>query len=220
MSEQDGNQAFAGQRGFTSGTGNYNRLEFVFRTLAGRMATATLAQVTAVHPGDALKQGTVDVQLLVNQIDSNGNAQPHGIVYGLPYARVQAGACAIIVDPAIGDIGVAVFASRDISSVKVNKAQANPGSFRRFDYADGIYLFSALGAIVPTDYLRLLPSGGLEYADRFDNAITAASAGVTINGVLFPRGGVSFNAKTHTHQQSNDSHGDTEEPTDGPTDGS
>lgn len=213
-------QSFVGQAEDNSGTGQYNLLSFVFSTLAGRMATATLVQVKAVHPGDELKQGTVDVQLLVNQIDALGNSTPHGVVYGLPYARVQAGACALIIDPAVDDIGVAVFASRDITAVKANLAQSNPGSFRRFDYADGIYLFSALGATAPTDYVQLPASGGLNFADRLGNSIVADADGVTINGILFPIGGISFNAKTHTHHQPNDSHGDTEQPTNAPTDGS
>ncbi len=227
-------RAFAGQKSFTSGTGLYNRLEFVFRALAGRMATATLVQVINVHPGSGILQGTIDAQLLVTQQDSLGNTTPHGIIYGLPYSRIQAGAGAVIIDPVgksdsyPGDIGVAVFANRDISSVIANRAKfaegkiktANPGSFRRFDYADGIYLFSALGLVQPTDYIKILPGGGMEISDRFGNNITTASGGITINGILFPTSGISFNVKTHSHTQGTDSHGDTEDPTDAPTDGS
>lgn len=224
----DGDKSYVGQRSATSGTSAYNLMAFVFKTLAGRMATATLVQVTAVHPGSGLLQGTVDVQLLVDQQDEQGNATPHGVVYGLPYARVQAGAGAIIVDPAVGDIGVAVFASRDISAVKANTAKlaagsaktANPGSFRRFDYADGIYLFTALSATQPTDYVQILPAGGINMADRFGNTIAMADGGVTINGVMFPTSGISFDIKTHTHNQPNDSHGDVEQPTNAPNDGS
>lgn len=216
----NGNVGYAGQRTFTSGGGQYNALEFIFDTLAGHMATSTLVQVTAVHPGADLKQGTVDVQLLVKQQDALGNGTPHRVVYGLPYGRVQAGAVALIIDPAVGDIGVAVFASRDITAVKASKAQANPGSFRRFDYADGMYLFSMLSATAPTDYIRLLPDGGMSYADRLGNAISAAADGITINGILFPIGGSSFNVKTHTHNQPNDGHGDVEQPTNAPNNGS
>ncbi len=219
-------QAFPGQRDFTSGTGLYNKLEFVFRVLAGGMATATLVQVINVHPGSGLLQGTVDVQLLVNQQDSLGNITPHSIVYGLPYSRIQAGTGAFILDPVgksdnyPGDIGVAVFASRDISSVKANLKQSNPGSFRRFDYADGMYLFSSLGLTQPTDYIKIPPAGGIEFSDRFGNSIVSVNGGITINGILFPTSGISFDIKTHSHTQGKDSHGDTEDPTDAPTDGS
>lgn len=164
MSDQAaGNKSYAGQRSAASGAGPYNTMAKVIEALVGGMATATLAQVKAVHPGGELSQGTVDVQLLVDQIDSIGNATPHGIVFGLPYARVQAGTNALIIDPEVGDIGVVVFASRDISSVIVNAAKlaagkvtsANPGSFRRFDYADGLYLFSGLGTAQPANYIRV-----------------------------------------------------------------
>lgn len=237
------NQGYAGQRDWTSGTSRYNMMEFIFRVLAGGMATATLVQVINVHPGDGLMQGTVDVQLLVNQQDALGNATEHSIVYGLPYSRVAAGTGAVILDPVgksdgyAGDIGVAVFSSRDISAVKANKAQANPGSFRRFDYADGIYLFSALGLVQPTDYVQILAGGGINTVDRFGNSIktsstgidlvdgngnsiSMASGGVTINGILIPTSGISFDLKTHTHNQPNDSHGDTEAPTNAPNSGS
>lgn len=163
-------QGFAGQRDYTSGTGEYNRLEFVFKVLAGGMATATLVQVIAVNPGTGLLQGTVDVQLLINQQDSLGNTTPHGIVYGLPFARIQAGTQALILDPAIGDIGVVVFSSRDISSAIANKARisssalpstgkvktVNPGSSRQFDYSDGLYLFTVLSATQPLNYIQIL----------------------------------------------------------------
>lgn len=215
-----GNQAYAGQRGFTDAGGDFNTLSLVMKAFTGKMQTATLVQVTAIYPGSDGKQGTVDVQLLVNQQDSQGNANPHGVVSGLPYARIQAGGRAIIVDPTVGDIGVAVFASRDISAVKANKKQSNPGSFRRFSYSDGIYLMSALGTTAPTDFIELPADGGMRYRDRMENEITADDTGIVINGVLFPRGGISFNAKTHTHAQDPDSHGDTEHPTHAPTDGS
>lgn len=224
------NQGFVGQRQANSGADDYNSLEFVLRTFTGKMATATLGQVSAVYPGADGKQGLVDVQLLVNTQDALGNATPHGVVTNLPYLRVQGGARAVKVDPEPGDIGLVVFANRDISSVKsatnVAKLAAgsittvNPGSFRRFSYSDGVFVLTALGTTAPTDYVELPAGGGVIIHDRFGNDVTTDASGVTINGVLFPRGGISFNAKTHTHHQPNDSHGDTEQPTNAPTDGS
>lgn len=64
----------------------------------------------------------------------------------------------MIVDPVIGDIGIAVFADRDISTVKRTKAQGNPGSRRRFDAADGMYLGGLLNS-APTNYLQLSSDG-------------------------------------------------------------
>lgn len=124
------------------------------------MATATLVQVEAcTNAGGITKAGTVDVHPLVNQVDGYGNAVPHGTIYGLPYIRIQGGANAVIMDPVAGDIGIAIFASHDISSVKATGAQANPGSRRRFDWADGIYLGGLLNG-VPTQYVDFA-SGGI-----------------------------------------------------------
>ena len=223
-----GNKNYAGQRDYTSATSPYNSIEYAFRVLANGLCTATLVQVVAVHPGSGLLQGTVDVQLLINQQDALGNTTPHGILYGLPYSRVQAGASALIIDPVVKDIGVAVFSSRDISSVIANTSKlaagsvktVNPGSARTYDYSDGLYLFTALSATQPTDYIKISPSGGLTVADRFGNGIVTASNGITINGILFPIGGISFDIKTHTHDQGDDSHGDTEVPTNAPNGGS
>jgi hypothetical protein len=39
----------------------------------------------------------------------------------VPYFRVQGGADAIIIDPKVGDLGIAVFCSRDITGVKRSK---------------------------------------------------------------------------------------------------
>jgi len=221
----EGNQAYAGQRDFPSANSQYNVMEFVFRVLAGQMATCTLVKVMAVYPGDDLTPGSIDALPLVNQQDALGNTTPHATIYGLPFSRVQAGAAAVIVDPAVGDIGIAVFASRDITSVKNNvrddkDPQSSPGSFRQFDYSDGLYLFTALSKTEPTDYVQILPDGGINLKDRFNNSIEMASGGITINGIFFPTSGIEFNIKTHKHTQPNDSHGDTEQPTNAPTNGS
>jgi hypothetical protein len=45
----------------------------------------------------------------------------------------------VIIDPKPGDIGMASFASHDISTVKRTKQVSNPGSRRRFDWSDGLY---------------------------------------------------------------------------------
>lgn len=135
--------------------GELNVLRFLITQALGRIASATLVEVKGVSPPPAQ---TVDIQILVNQVDGAGNATPHGIIYGIPYVRLQGGANAVIIDPVVGDIGLAVFASRDISSVKANKGQANPGSRRMFDYADGIYVGGLLNG-TPTQYVEFTPTG-------------------------------------------------------------
>lgn len=140
--------------------GEYNTHFFVIQQILAKMQTATLVKVVScTNDGGVSPIGTVDVQPLVNQVDGNGNPEPHITVFGLPYCRIQGGASGFIIDPVAGDIGVAVFASRDISNVKSTQAQANPGSGRQYDYSDGIYLFTALSAAAPTQYIQFNSDG-------------------------------------------------------------
>ncbi|HUW47048.1 MAG TPA: phage tail protein, partial [Dehalococcoidia bacterium] len=55
----------------------------------------------------------------------------------------------------VGDVGVTVFADRDITAVKNTAKQANPNSNRRFDVADGLYLGGMLNGI-PSQYIQFL----------------------------------------------------------------
>ena len=140
--------------------GDYNVMLFAIQQALSKMQTATLVQVAACSNSGAVAAiGTVDVTPLVNQLDALNNPTPHVTVFGLPYFRSQAGSNGIIIDPQVGDIGVAVFASRDISKVKSTQAQANPGSGRQYDFADGIYLGTVLSAAAPTQYLLFSESG-------------------------------------------------------------
>ena len=83
----------------------------------------TLVQVVAVtNDGGVEPVGFVDVHPMVAQVDGKGQPTPHGVIYGLPYIRVQGGSNAVILDPQVGDIGLAVFCAQDISKVKATKA--------------------------------------------------------------------------------------------------
>lgn len=111
-------------------------MRFISLMLRNQMWTSTVAKVIAVNT----TAKTVDIQPCVNQIDGSGSPWPHGTIYGAPYIYFQGGINAVVIDPAVGDIGLALFASHDISSVIANSAPANPGSKRRFDPADAMYI--------------------------------------------------------------------------------
>jgi hypothetical protein len=137
----------------------FNAISFLVKQMISRIATSTQVEVVAVtNAGELAPGGTVDVQPLVNQVDGAGNAVPHAVIYGLPYVRSQGGGNAIIMDPQVGDKGVVVFASRDISSVKANKGQANPGSHRRHDMADGMFVGANLNG-TPTQFVQFHADG-------------------------------------------------------------
>lgn len=138
----------------------FNVLDFLVRQILGRAATVTLVQVTAVTPGGTGAPGTVSIHPMVAQIDGAGAATPHGIINNVPYFRLQAGSAAVVIDPLVGDIGIAVFASSDISQVKNTKKTGVPGSRRRFDWADAIYIGSVLGTNV-ISYVQFKDDGSI-----------------------------------------------------------
>jgi hypothetical protein len=143
-----------GQANRDSATSDYNALRLVIQDVLNGTATVKLVVVKAVSGN------VVNVQPMVNQVDGLGNATPHGIIYGLPYAQYQGGNSAIELTPAVGDIGLIVVCDRDISSVKATGAVSNPGSFRKFDLADGVYLGGIWGLnAAPTQYIQFTANG-------------------------------------------------------------
>lgn len=178
----------------TDAATDYQELLFFVRQRIARIQTVTLVQVLSVTPPATGLVGTVDVVPLVNQVDGAGNAIPHKTIYGRPYSRIQGGANAFILDPAVNDIGVMVFASRDITSVVASGQQSPPASGRSYNYADGLYLYS-LARGTPAQYIQFLDSG-----------INIKTTGnVNINGAIITPAGEIIDAVgkvlgTHDHQ--------------------
>lgn len=195
-------------------TDEFNRMAFVVRSIMAQQATTTLVIVRAVE------DGLVDVQPMVSQVDGAGNAVEHGVIHGLPVWRLQGGNSAIVVEPTVGDIGLAVFASTDISNVKRAKEPTTPGSFRRFDWADGIYLGGLLND-EPTQFIRMDSEGiaitaapGLPITMDADSVAlnadtvsitattTSISGDLTVGGAITGGAGSTFGGKsfdTHAH---------------------
>jgi hypothetical protein len=150
---------YKGTRKPNSGQGEFNAHSFLIRQILSRVNTSTLVQVISVtNAGGVSPVGFVDVQMMVNQLDGYGNAIANATLHHLPYSRIQGGANAVIIDPQVGDIGIAVFADHDISSVASNKATSNPGSGRRFNISDGMYIGGLLNG-APTQYVQFSTAG-------------------------------------------------------------
>lgn len=136
------------------GDGEYNRMRFLFKQMANGIATAVPVVVRAVNGR------TVDVTPAVNQLDGGGKAVPHGTINDLPIWRPQGGGTAIILPVEVGDKGLAIFCHSDISSVKANEGkESNPGSRRKHDYADGVYLGGMFGDEEPEQYIKVSGAG-------------------------------------------------------------
>lgn len=140
--------------------GGVGEIGFIVDSILMRIQTVTLVRVVKVKGGGLAPVGMVDVQPLVSQIDGSGAVIPHGIIFNIPYMRLQGGSNAIVIDPQVGDIGMCGFCSRDISSVKVNKTASAPQSRRRFDYSDGLYFGGFLNG-TPSQYI-MFSGGGIK----------------------------------------------------------
>ena len=149
----------SGQQQSGTNLGEYQQITFMVQQALAKMQTATLVRIeSCTNSGGLSPVGFVDVTPLVNQLDGQGNPTPHVTIYNLPYFRLQGGANGVIIDPQKGDIGVAVFASRDISQVKATRKQGNPGSHRQYSFADGMYLGGMLNG-TPTQYVQFSAAG-------------------------------------------------------------
>jgi hypothetical protein len=180
MADSSAVDGYSGQLGVTGGNSEFNHNSFqIAQALAGVNTTKLVKIMAITGGGGALAAaGTVDVQILANQLDGQGNATPHGTTFSLPYHRHQGGPNAIIMDPVVGDIGTIHVADRDISGVLATQGQANPGSFRRHHISDSIYHGGVVNK-VPTQYVQFL-SNGITIADMNGNKVILTNGSIQV----------------------------------------
>lgn len=151
------------QANYTDYTSDYNELQFVIRQRLADIQTALPVEIVAV------KDGFVDVKPIVQQLSADGSVIDHGVIYNIPYFRLQGGVNGIIIDPAVGDIGLCVFCSRDISGVKNARKNAPPSSRRMHSFSDGIYFGGILNdaptrkIVFDDSGIDVIPSGLFKY---------------------------------------------------------
>lgn len=161
-------------RTLQSENSEYNALNFmVVNTIRRMVNTAEVVQVMGVEAGGSgATSGYVDVRPLVCQTDNENNVIPPTTFYHLPYSRVQGGKAALVIDPIVGDIGIAIFTKRDSSNVVPGTDEpVQPGSFRVYSQADGFYIGGFLNQ-TPDTFLEL---------DQNGNAVLTAPTRVTVN---------------------------------------
>jgi hypothetical protein len=169
------------------------RTQALILSLIKDIRTAIPVKVVAVHPGAGTPPaiGTVAVQPLVQAVDGAGKLWSLGVTYGASFCRIQAGATAIVVDPAVGDIGLAIACDRDISSVIAAAGLAGPGSARTHDVSDLVYLYSIVSAVAITQYI-LANAAGITLLSP--NTITIQGAQINMTGPINANGAVISNA--------------------------
>lgn len=185
--------------------------EWVIQRLLRQIHTADLVKVLKVYP-TAGTVGFVDVQPLVQQQTTNGVGVDQAPMYRFPYLRMQGGLSAIILDPVAGDIGLAVFAERDITRAVASRESGMAPTNRAFDAGDGLYLGGFLNAD-PTQYVQFKPDGGIDVVTTGAVNVTAAATSTltapswTVNGpatfadpIAAPEatiGGIAFTSHRH-----------------------
>lgn len=154
-----------------SPTSPYNSMRFAMDMARDAQMTCTIVKVKKVTVQDEVGPiGRVNVLPLVQMIDGIQRTTDHTVVNNLPYFRMVGGKRAVIIDPREGDIGFVVTADRDISSVKEKKDTAPPGSNRRYNISDGMFV-SAVLAEKPESYVRFVGDDAIEISP--DKGVTS-----------------------------------------------
>lgn len=189
--------------GFTdpsTSAGDFNQQRFVIQQQMMSLNTSMPVIVRAVRATGIAPVGYVDIQILVDQITGNDKTVPHGVIPNVPYFRIQGGNKAIIIDPEVGDIGMACFCSRDISSVKNARKNAPPGSRRTYDISDALYFGGFLNK-APTHYIQFTDGGIIVHTPGQVTVNASAGAEInapttTINGDLVVSGNTTMQGNT------------------------
>lgn len=184
-----------GQKKPNTAGSEYNALQFMIeQAIGGKVHTAIPVKVQAVN-------GLfVDVLPMVSNVDGYGQAVEPTTIYHLPVFRYHAGVAAFIVDPVVGDIGLAVFAQADSSNVQEGTSTPQqPGSFRRFSQSDGFY-FGGFHKSAPSVYIEIKQDG--EVVIVAPNKLTVTSPQTTFSGKMdisgdCTIGGISFLSHVH-----------------------
>lgn len=195
-----------GQNKPNTGGSEYNSMQFMIsQAMRGQIHTAIPVQVQAVS-------GLfVDVLPLVSQVDGFGEAVAPTTLFHLPVFRYHAGVGAVILDPVVGDKGLAIFCQSDSSLVSESTdSPQQPASFRRFSMSDGFYL-GGFHNSAPSIYIEIKQDGHIQIVAPAGLTVTSPEATFTGNLTVEGQssivgdatiGGISFLSHVHGGVQS------------------
>ena len=184
----------------------YDKVISQFNSLITNVNTAMPCKVVAIEKQEQRGVnivGVVDIQLMIEQTNGQKKGNETAIICNVPYVRIQGGTNAVIIDPEINDLGVAIFASRDITNFKEARRQTPPATWRKFSISDAIYI-GGIRNQKPVQYIHFRNDGIEIYSPKrvhittptvlidSDNTTINTSAKTTINA----NGGCEINAET------------------------
>ena len=199
----------------------YDKVISQFNSLITNVNTAMPCKVVAIEKQEQRGVnivGFVDIQLMIEQTNGQKKGNETAIVCNVPYVRIQGGTNAVIIDPEINDLGVAIFASRDITNFKEARRQTPPATWRKFSISDAIYI-GGIRNQKPVQYIHFRNDGIEIYSPKrvhittptvlidSDNTTINTSAKTTINAnnatintsaktTINANGGCEINAET------------------------
>ncbi len=195
-----------GKKNIYDSNSEYNALDFFVKMKQAKISTAIPVKVVAVYAGGIGTTGYVDVLPLVTYVDGQGHAVQPVTLYHLPYFRLQGGNVAVITDPIVGDIGVAIFMHYDSSNVVVGTTEPQPpASFRQHSLSDGYYIGGFLNK-VPTCYLELTQN---QTAKVYAPNGVSIVGDVTVEGKITASGDVIGNGHSLSNHTHTAPHGET-----------
>ena len=211
-----------------------NSMEFFIRSLISQVVSTSLpVVVTAVErKGEDAGAGYVTVKPLLQPRNNSGDGLEVTTIPKLPYFRLQHGKAAIICDPKVGDIGLAVVAKHDISNINGSTTPKVPATYRKFDPSDSFYIGGFWGK-APEVFIHLEDEGTIkikaptkitmhapESEVNASTSFTVNSAQINLNGPISGGGSggadatfsgdvtaknISLTSHTHTGVQSGNS---------------
>lgn len=184
-----------------------NVIQFLMKAAMSKMNTSLPVEVLDVKTTGVNPVGFVDVRILVDQITADDKTHQYGRIPNVPYFRLQGGNKAVIIDPEIGDIGMACFCSRDIAAMKNARKGAPPGSRRMYDISDALYVGGFLNK-APTHYIQFTDGGILVHTPgsvsiNAGDKATVTAPNIEMNGDVDVFGALRNNGvnvgSTHNH---------------------
>lgn len=191
-------EQYFGQTDPTTGQGEWNKQRFLIQQQLANLNTSMPVKVLSVTGVGVSPVGFVSMQILVDQVTGNDVTIPHGEIANVPYVRIQGGSNAVIIDPQVGDIGMALFCSRDISAVKNARQSAPPGSRRMYSFSDCAYLGGILNG-APTQYIQFTEGGILVHST---NGVSVGNTQSEVRRLVDERMLTLYNAHTHANSGS------------------
>lgn len=201
-------------------TGAFN---VIINHIKKTMQNTLPVRITKIYDG----RKKVDVEPQIMIVGSDDKALPRAEIKGVPVVTSGAGNFLITFPMKVGDLGWIEASDRDISLFKQSYASSKPNTRRMHDFSDSKFVPDIMTnftmesedsdamVIQNRDGSVKISLNGSRIKMQSPDDIIINGARITPDGDVITASGVSLDI--HPHDQSNDSGGNSEQPTGAPT---